>query len=288
MKALNLFCFFVCISLLSQSQVQFWNLADVEDEQWFPARKQASISRLSIFQTDENGKRLDSLQPNEVREFDRNGRLIAASRYKYSYQSRQWGLLQADSFYYNATGICTGYKGFEGPYRNLVYETQITVNTKNQATRQDHYTFSGGLKTLDRYDVFEYDAKGLAKKMTSYDDQKKPTGTRIFLFNAGGKLIKSVSTSTGSSITTLFNRGKNNELISFQEFYDKELQKTITYTYDANGRRSRTQTQSPGYDDFTEFRYPGDGGLPVQTYLQYSGLGGKNDRRHEYRELVYQ
>lgn len=288
MKALQLLCFFLSISLLSQSQVQFWNPADVEDEQWLPARKQARISRLSIFQTDESGKRLDGSQPNEVRDFNRNGQVIAVSRFKYSYQSKQWNLLQADSFFYNIAGICTGYKGFEGPYRNLVNETQITVNTKNQATRQDHYIFSGGSKTLDRYDVFEYDAKGLAKKMTSYDAQKKPTATRLFTFNAGGKLIRSVSTSSGSSITTLFNRGRNNELTSFQEFYDKELQKTISYSYDASGRRTRSQTQSSSYDDFTEYRYTGDRALAGQTYLQYSGLGGKNDRRHEYRELVYQ
>ena len=92
----------------------------------------------------------------------------------------------------------------------------------------------------------------------------------------------------GSSTTTLFNRGKNNELTSFQEFYDKDLQKTIDYSYDATGHRTRSKTQATsGYDDFTEYRYADGGGLYQQTYLQYSGMGGKTDRRHEYREMVY-
>ena len=287
MKAVYLLCVLLCTSLLTHAQVQFWNLADVEDEQWLPARKAAKISQLSIYQTAEKGNRLDATQANEIKRYNANGQLTSSSQFKYSYPNRKWVMLRMDSFYYNAGGQLTVYKGYEGSTYNQVYETQITLNAKNQQTRHDHFVFDGGVKKLDRYDVFEYDAKGMAKKMTSYDDKKKQTGTRLFFFNAG-KLVKWVSTSMGSSTTTLFNRGKNNELTSFQEFYDKDLQKTIDYSYDASGHRTRSQTQATsGYDDFTEYRYADGGSLYQQTYLQYSGMGGKTDRRHEYREMVY-
>ena len=277
-------------SLLFQAadaQIQFWNLADVEDEAQVNARKVEKVRLLSVYRTDEKGARLDSSQADEKYFYDREGRITVHSRYKFNWKTKNWGLLTVDSFFYTPSGILSAYRSYEGPYYNPSFETTVKFNARGQVARRDHYVFANRERIYDRYEIYLYDAKGLIKTINTFFPNKKPGGTVLFFYNSSGKLVKANSRSMELETITEYSRGTKNELTGYKEFYGKELQKTISYSYDEMGRRTRSQTVSSGYDDFTEYRYPANSNLVSSTYLQYSGPGGKSDRRHEYRELIY-
>lgn len=274
---------------ITQAQLQFWNLADLEDEPVLQARKDQKITLAKLYRVDERGRLIDTTGPDEIHRYNANGQLTSKHVYKYNWSKRKRELLRADSFFYNTGGQLTGYHSYEGPNYTPAYETVVKLNNKNLPVRQDHYTTSNYERKPDHADVFEYDTKDLPKKLSSTSNfDKSLNSSRLFFFNPKGKLIKNQFITSSGTITEQLTRDAQGRLITYQELYGKEVQKTIQYTYDASGRLTRKQTSaSSGYDDFTEYNYEGNNPLVIRTYLQYPGYGGKNDRRHEYTAWVY-
>ncbi len=275
---------------ITRAQVQFWNLADLEDEQVLPARKDQKIKLVKLYRVDERGRQIDTTGPDELRSHDMNGQLTARQVYKYNWNKRKRELLRADSFFYNTKGQLVTYRAYEGDNYRCTYETLVKYNNKNLPVQQDHYNFYNYERKLEQSDLFVYDAKNLPKKITTVNKMDKASNSsRLFFFNAKGKLIKTQFITPGGTITTVIGRDAGGKLTSYQELYGKDIQKTILYTYDASGRLSRKETKgSSGYYDFTTYTYDGNNPLVATTYLQYPGYGGNSDRRHEYTAWVYE
>jgi hypothetical protein len=288
-----LFC--CCILFFSAAdriaaQVQFWNLADQEDAIFLQARKGQHITQARLYRVDERGRLIDTTGPDEIRRYAADGQLTSQYVYKYNWSNRKRELLKADSFAYNNNGRLVTYLGYEGPYRKPVYETQVKFNSKDMPARQDHYSTSGYERQPDHADVFEYDAKNQPKKITTTSSMGKNfNSSRLFFFDNKGQLTRNQFITSSGTITEQLTRNAGGQLLTYQQLYGKEVQKTVQYTYDALGRLTKKQTTtSSGYDDFTEYSYEGNNPLPARTYLQYSGYNGKNDRRHEYTMWVYE
>lgn len=278
----------LCFSVLTQAQIQFWNIADVEDGQWVKARISSKVKQVQRYQTDERGNKLDESFPNEIQQYNSNGQLTIRITYKFDWKTKIWNMQELDSFAYTAAGKLIAFFGFEGPRRNPAYQTQVAYNNKNQQARQDHYIFLAGERKLESYDLFEYDTKGQPKKITLYNADKSINTSYNFLFTNAGKLMKTTAAAFGIISTENYTWNNKGQLLSYQQLIAKDLQRTVNYTYDEKGRLVKKLTTTPtNYDDFTNYFYEGNNGLAAKTYLQYSGTGGKSDRRHEYMQFDY-
>jgi hypothetical protein len=278
------------ISFIAQAQVQFWNIADVEEAHWIAARKAEKVSTAALYQTDQHAKRLDAAKPKETMEYNANGQITVRIVNKYDWTSKSWNILTVDSFFYNTENRLIMYKGFSGNQYNPSSETILTYNNKKQQTRQDSYFYRNYLKELDNYSIFEYNAKHLPAKMTVYKPDKTKDYSCTFFYDLNNNLLKTVQKSAYGDKIEEYTWSKKNELESYKELYGTELQKTVTYSYDTDGRRVKKQTATTyKYEDITEFRFNANSKLISNTHLQYSTAGSNpNDYRHEFYEFQYQ
>lgn len=289
---MKLFFLLLLISLTpsgSKAQVQFWNIADVEDIHWLAARKTEKIKKMEVYQTGENGKRIHEGTPGEIFEYSKDGLLIRHVLNKYDWSSKKWNVLLVDSFFYNGNGQLSAHRSYEGKYANLASETNITYNNKQQALRQDRFSFINGIKEPDGYSNFEYNAKGQPIKLTAFGPGKKKDFSTSFSYDAGGNLTKTSTRYDFDERIEIFTWNNMRQLQGYQEFYGKELQKTMSYAYDADGRRIKKQTvNTAGYEDVTSYSFNASSKVAAKTYLRYTTASeGSKDSRHEFKEMVY-
>jgi hypothetical protein len=288
MKSGILLAVFLFYLVNSNAQIQFWNIKDMEEMPQQAIRKELKVKQTLVYRTDQTGQIKDSTDIEEIRDYNRNGQLIASTTFKYDWNARKKYILRVDSFHYNANSQLSSYHGYEGPNYNRSYETQVQYNKNNRTEQMNHYMFTGGLRSLETYDKYEWNEKSKVIKVTKFNADKKINTTQQFTYDAAGRLTKESSRDNfGSGMFHVFTRNTKGLLTKYEEFFGKDLEKTQTYQHDSVGRLIKKVSKSSGYDDFTIFYYTGDSKLMYGSYLQYSALSNNpNDRRHEYRVFV--
>jgi len=289
MKQLFILLLSISGTVTAMAQIQFWNIEDIEDAHWAKARLQQKVKLMAIFQTDETGKRLDELTARDRRSYNNGGQLTAKRIYKTNWAKRSSQPRMVDSFIYNNKSQLTNYFLCSEPSFTHDYETVITYNAKGQQVKQEEYYTRNGEHTKQQSDEFIYNAKGQAIKVVSRNKEGKIDYTRQFTYTATGQLASAVFISDGLQLVNNYTWDRQGNLLSWQEVQDKQVQKTVSYSYDELGRRIKKQTTTNNdYADATVYTYTGNNMLPKYTALEYTGSAGKNDRRVEYNELVYE
>lgn len=272
------------------AQIQFWNIQDLENEGGNTMRKENKVYQVRVYRTDEFGTIKDSTDMEELLTYDASGRLIARVHYKYDWNKKKTLTHFADSISYYADGTVSRYRAYEGADLRLMRETETLVNRKGQIVKWTDYSYLNWSKELDGYQTVKYNAKNKIAEINWFGADKKKRNTQLFIYDAAGRLIKDTRTGGGMA-SAIYNIGRNTKgaIQKYEEFYGKQLQKKMAYTYDANGRMlKKVTTTTSGYDDFTDYYYEGESKLLSRSYLQYSGYSdNKNDRRHEYRKYIY-
>jgi YD repeat-containing protein len=277
----------------AQAQIQFWNIADVEDAPLMQARKTAGITQMLAYRTGQDMLVKDSAGADEAYTYNGNGQQLTHTRYKYDWVLKQRFIQRADSCFYNTAGKLTAFRSYEGyniAGARPVYELKTVYNSKGQCVKMLHYNLYSGLDGPETVDVFEWNGGNRPLRHIILREGKTRDGVRRFTYDKAGRLTGETITYAGAGgvSATTFLHDAQGRLLKYEEKTGGEITKTQTCEYDALGRLIKKTSQTPaGYSDFTEYRYHENSMLPQSSYLQYGISSNKNDRRHEYTVYVY-
>jgi hypothetical protein len=277
------------VSIPSGAQIQFWTKDAIIEKQFEPVRKEMKIKTIYNYITSENWMVNDSLNYNEITEYDAGGRKISYRKYKTNWTTNKRFFQYIDSFFYNENGVLTGFRRYtplgDGDRYRLETEYKSVLNKTGRIARINEY---GGYEAsaLTGYAVYAYGNKNRVSKITAFDKSGTKDYEWTFQYDDKNRVSKVRARSEFGFKDIVIKYDAKGRLASYTELTDgKKKDNEAVYTYDAQGLLTKREyTTSYKYADSMQYWYRDGEKHYFRTYLKYPRPSG-SDFSHEF--LVY-